>query len=356
MLDLLAKLEAISDRFREVEKSIGDPDLIANNIAYRDAMREYKRLEPIAEHCKLFRAVWDDLAQAKEWAKSDDPDYREMGSEEISPLQEKLEEMVLTSREMLLPRDEADDRDVVLEVRAGTGGDEAAIFAGELVRMYLRHVESKGWKHTFVSSSEGTVGGVKEAVINLSGEGVYGWLKFESGVHRVQRVPATESQGRVHTSAATVAILPVAEEVDVELKVSDLRRDTYRASGAGGQHVNKTESAVRLTHLPTGIVVECQDGRSQHKNLEHAMQVMRTRLFEKERQKQDDERSENRKVLVSSGDRSAKIRTYNFPQGRVTDHRIGFTSHALPAILAGDLTEVIEALHLAEKAELLKNL
>ncbi len=356
MLDLLAKLEAISDRFREVEKSIGDPDLIANNNAYRDAMREYKRLEPIAEHCKLFRAVWDDLAQAKEWAKSDDADYREMGSEEILPLQAKLEEIVLTAREMLLPRDEADDRDVVLEVRAGTGGDEAAIFAGELVRMYLRHVESKGWKHTFVSSSEGTVGGVKEAVINLSGEGVYGWLKFESGVHRVQRVPATESQGRVHTSAATVAILPVAEEVDVELKVSDLRRDTYRASGAGGQHVNKTESAVRLTHLPTGIVVECQDGRSQHKNLEHAMQVMRTRLFEKERQKQDDERSENRKVLVSSGDRSAKIRTYNFPQGRVTDHRIGFTSHALPAIIAGDLTEVIEALHLAEKAELLKNL
>jgi len=356
MEDLLAKLEAISDRFREVEKSIGDPDLIANNNAYRDAMREYKRLEPIAEHAKLFRAVWDDLTQAKEWAKSDDADYREMGSEEIPKLQAKLEEIVLISREMLLPRDEADDRDVVLEVRAGTGGDEAAIFAGELVRMYLRHVESKGWKHTFVSSSEGTVGGVKEAVINLSGEGVYGWLKFESGVHRVQRVPATESQGRVHTSAATVVILPVAEEVDVELKVSDLRRDTYRASGAGGQHVNKTESAVRLTHLPTGLVVECQDGRSQHKNLEHAMQVMRTRLFEQERQKQDAERSENRKVLVSSGDRSAKIRTYNFPQGRVTDHRIGFTSHALPSILAGDLTEVIEALHLAEKAELLKNL
>jgi peptide chain release factor 1 len=257
---------------------------------------------------------------------------------------------------MLLPRDETDDRDVVLEVRAGTGGDEAALFAGELLRMYIRHIESKGWTHTFVSSSEGTSGGVKEAVVNLSGDGVYGWLKFESGVHRVQRVPSTESQGRVHTSAATVAILPVAEEVDVELKVSDLRRDTYRASGAGGQHVNKTESAVRLTHLPTGLVVECQDGRSQHKNLEHAMSVMRTRLFEQERQKQDSERSESRKQLVSSGDRSAKIRTYNFPQGRVTDHRIGFTSHALTTILDGDLTEVIEALHLAEKAELLKNI
>jgi peptide chain release factor 1 len=356
MEELLVKLEAIGDRFREVEKSIGDPDLIADNNAYRDAMREYRRLEPIAEHAGKFRAVWDDLAQAKEWAASEDVDYREMGREEIAPLQEKLEKITLIAREMLLPRDEADDRDVVLEVRAGTGGDEAAIFAGELVRMYLRHIESKGWKHTFVSSSEGTVGGVKEAIINLSGEGVYGWLKFESGVHRVQRVPATESQGRVHTSAATVAILPVAEEVDVELKVSDLRRDTYRASGAGGQHVNKTESAVRLTHIPTGIVVECQDGRSQHKNLEHAMQVMRSRLFEQERLKQEEERSENRKVLVSSGDRSAKIRTYNFPQGRVTDHRIGFTSHALSSILAGNLTEIIEALHLAEKAELLKNL
>ena len=356
MEELLVKLEAIGDRFREVEKSIGDPDLIADNNAYRDAMREYRRLEPIAEHAGKFRAVWDDLAQAKEWAASEDVDYREMGREEIAPLQEKLEKITLIAREMLLPRDEADDRDVVLEVRAGTGGDEAAIFAGELVRMYLRHIESKGWKHTFVSSSEGTVGGVKEAIINLSGEGVYGWLKFESGVHRVQRVPATESQGRVHTSAATVAILPIAEEVDVELKVSDLRRDTYRASGAGGQHVNKTESAVRLTHIPTGIVVECQDGRSQHKNLEHAMQVMRSRLFEQERLKQEEERSENRKILVSSGDRSAKIRTYNFPQGRVTDHRIGFTSHALSSILAGNLTEIIEALHLAEKAELLKNL
>jgi|TARA_B110000116_G_scaffold259612_1_gene261893 peptide chain release factor 1 len=354
--DLLNKLEAIGDRFREVEKAIGDPELIANNNAYRDAMREYRRLEPIAEHATFFRGLWDELSQAKEWAASSDEEERAMGKEEIPLLQSKLEAATLTAKEMLLPRDEADDRDVVLEVRAGTGGDEAAIFAGELLRMYLRHVETKGWSHTFVSTSEGTVGGVKEAVVQLSGEGVYGWLKFESGVHRVQRVPATESQGRVHTSAATIVILPVAEEVDVELKTSDLRRDTYRASGAGGQHVNKTESAVRLTHLPTGIVVECQDGRSQHKNLDHAMSVMRTRLFERERQKQDAERSENRKQLVSTGDRSAKIRTYNYPQGRVTDHRIGFTSHALSSIIAGDLTEIIEALHLAERTELLKNL
>jgi|TARA_B110000444_G_C18846878_1_gene602585 peptide chain release factor 1 len=354
--DLLNKLEAIGDRFREVEKSIGDPELIANNNAYRDAMREYRRLEPIAAHATFFRGVWDELIQAKEWASSSDDEERTMGKEEIPLLNAKLDAATLKAREMLLPRDEADDRDVVLEVRSGTGGDEAAIFAGELLRMYLRHVESKGWSHTFVSSSEGTVGGVKEAIVRLSGEGVYGWLKFESGVHRVQRVPATESQGRVHTSAATIVILPVAEEVDVELKTSDLRRDTYRASGAGGQHVNKTESAVRLTHLPTGIVVECQDGRSQHKNLDHAMSVMRTRLFERERQKQEAERSENRKQLVSTGDRSAKIRTYNYPQGRVTDHRIGFTSHALSSIIAGDLTEVIEALHLAERTELLKNL
>ena len=356
MEDLLKKLEAIGDRFREVEKSIGDPQLIADNKAYRDAMREYRRLEPIAEHALAFRGVWDDLAQAEEWANSDDEEFKMLGKEEIPVLKTKLEDFAQTAREMLLPRDEADDRDVVLEVRAGTGGDEAAIFAGELLRMYIRHAESKGWKHEFVSSTEGTAGGFNKAVIRLSGEGVYGWLKFESGVHRVQRVPATESQGRVHTSAATVAILPVAEEVDVELKVSDLRRDTFRASGAGGQHVNKTESAVRLTHLPTGIVVECQEGRSQHANLDHAMEVMRTKLFEMERMKQEEERSESRKKLVSTGDRSAKIRTYNFPQGRVTDHRIGFTSHALNAIIGGELNEVIEALHMAEKAELLKNL
>ena len=219
-----------------------------------------------------------------------------------------------------------------------------------------KYVQKKKWKLEIINISKSEAGGYKEVIFLVNGNDIYSYLKYESGVHRVQRVPSTESQGRVHTSAATVAILPVAEEVDVELKVSDLRRDTYRASGAGGQHVNKTESAVRLTHLPTGLVVECQDGRSQHKNLEHAMSVMRTRLFEQERQKQDSERSENRKQLVSSGDRSAKIRTYNFPQGRVTDHRIGFTSHALTTILAGDLTEVIEALHLAEKAELLKNI
>jgi peptide chain release factor 1 len=241
----------------------------------------------------------------------------------------------------------------MIEFRAGTGGDEAAIFAGDLFRMYQKHCTEKGWTWSLVSANEGTAGGFKEVVARVEGEGVYGWLKFESGVHRVQRVPNTESQGRVHTSAATVAVLPVAEAVDVDLNVSDIRRDTFRASGAGGQHVNKTESAVRLTHGPSGIVVECQDGRSQHQNYEHALEVLRTRLFERERERIAADQAQKRKSLVSTGDRSAKIRTYNFPQGRVTDHRIHFTSHALPAILGGDLTQVIEALRMAEQAELL---
>ena len=265
----------------------------------------------------------------------------------------KLEAGFEEARILLLPKDEVDDRPVMMEFRAGTGGDEAAIFAGDLYRMYQRHCEGKGWRWNLVNANEGTAGGFKEITVRVEGEGVYGWLKFESGVHRVQRVPETESQGRVHTSAATVAVLPVAEDVDVQLDLTDVRRDTYRASGAGGQHVNKTESAVRLTHEPTGIVVECQDGRSQHQNYEHALEVLRTRLFERERERQIAERAEQRKSLVSTGDRSAKIRTYNYPQGRVTDHRIGFTSHALNAIMGGDLEAVIDALRLAEQAELL---
>jgi peptide chain release factor 1 len=243
-----------------------------------------------------------------------------------------------------------------LEVRAGTGGDEAALFAGDLVKMYLRHADQKGWRHEWVSASEGTVGGFKEAVVRLEGEGVFGWLKFERGVHRVQRVPETESQGRVHTSAATVAVLPLAQDVDVELSMNDVRKDTFRASGAGGQHVNKTESAIRLTHVPTGLVVECQDGRSQHQNFERALEVLRSRLFDRAREEAEAERAAERKSQVSTGDRSAKIRTYNFPQGRVTDHRIGLTLHALPSVLGGELTELIEALHVADRAERLKSL
>ena len=255
----------------------------------------------------------------------------------------------------MLPKDEADDRAAVLEVRAGTGGDEAALFAGDLFRMYLRFIESRGWHSEVVSANEGAAGGYKEVIARVDGDGAYGALKFESGVHRVQRVPATESQGRIHTSAATVAVLPVAEDVDVVLNLADVRRDTYRSSGAGGQHVNKTESAVRLTHLPTGVVVECQEGRSQHANYDRALEVLRSRLFDLARTAQRDAEAATRKTLVSTGDRSAKIRTYHFAQGRVTDHRIGWTSHALGAVLDGDLAPLIGALQAAEQAELLAN-
>jgi peptide chain release factor 1 len=352
---LLAKLVSVRDRFREVEKLVGDPDVISDQTAYRELMREYRRLEPIVQHAEMMERVHLDVEQAKKWLSGNDADYKELAREELPALESKLRETYEDGRIMLLPRDSADDRSAMLEVRAGTGGDEAALFAGEVYRMYLRYAEQAGWKVEFISAQEGTVGGYKEVVARIEGDGVYGRLKFESGVHRVQRVPETESQGRVHTSASTVAILPVAEEFDVELNLSDVRRDTFRASGAGGQHVNKTESAVRLTHLPTGIVVECQDGRSQHANYDHALQVLRTRLYEAERDRRRSEQAAERKSLVSTGDRSAKIRTYNFPQGRVTDHRIGLTLHALPAILGGDLNPLLDALHLAEQTELLKH-
>jgi peptide chain release factor 1 len=316
-------------------------------------MREYKRLGQIVTHHRLLVSLETELTQAEEWLAGDDLEFRELAQEEAPELVRRLAEAYEAGKIMLLPRDEVDDRPVMIEFRAGTGGDEAALFAGDLFRMYQKHCEQKGWSWSMVNANEGTAGGFKEAVARVEGDGVYGWLKFESGVHRVQRVPDTESQGRVHTSAATVAVLPVAEDVDVDLNVTDIRRDTFRASGAGGQHVNKTESAVRLTHGPSGIVVECQDGRSQHQNYERALEVLRTRLFERERERIAADQAEKRKSLVSTGDRSAKIRTYNFPQGRVTDHRIHFTSHALPAILGGELTAVIEALRMAEQAELL---
>ena len=349
----MQKLASISDRFQEVEKQVGDPEVIADQRKYRDLMREYKHLGPIVDHFNQLSAWRADRDQAEEWAEGDDADFKELAEIELPEIKSKLEAGLEEACILLLPKDEVDDRPVMMEFRAGTGGDEAAIFAGDLYRMYQRHCEGKGWRWELVNANEGTAGGFKEITVRVEGEGVYGWLKYESGVHRVQRVPETESQGRVHTSAATVAVLPVAEDVDVKLDLTDVRRDTYRASGAGGQHVNKTESAVRLTHEPTGIVVECQDGRSQHQNYEHALEVLRTRLFEREREKQISEQAEQRKSLVSTGDRSAKIRTYNYPQGRVTDHRIQFTSHALTAIMGGDLEAVINALRLAEQAELL---
>ena len=352
----VAKLQRISDRFREVEKRVSDPAVAADQEAFASLMMEHRRLKPMASKADELVASLQHWDEAASLASSDDEEMKAMAASELLRLTEVLEQGVKEAKWMMLPHDDADDRNAILEVRAGTGGDEAALFAGDLVRMYLKHAEDKGWKHIWVGASEGTVGGFKEAVIRLEGEGVFGWLKFECGVHRVQRVPATESQGRVHTSAATVAVLPVAREVDMSLNLNDVRKDTFRASGAGGQHVNKTESAVRLTHIPTGTVVECQDGRSQHQNHERALEVLRSRLYDAARAEAEAERAANRKSQVSTGDRSAKIRTYNFPQGRVTDHRIGLTVHTLPSVLSGELDPVIEALHVADRAERLKNL
>ena len=352
----VSKLQGIADRFAEVEKRVSDPAVASDMDLFKSLMVEHRRLRPMAEKANQLVRNLADWDEANAWVHSEDSEMKAIGESEKNRIAEILEKGVEEAKWMLLPHDSADDRDAILEVRAGTGGDEAALFAGDLVRMYLKHSEERGWKHVWVSASEGTVGGFKEAVVRLEGDGVFGWLKFERGVHRVQRVPETESQGRVHTSAATVAVLPVAREVDVDLNMNDVRKDTFRSSGAGGQHVNKTESAVRLTHLPTGTVVECQDGRSQHQNFERALEVLRSRLYDAARESAEAERAAERKSQVSTGDRSAKIRTYNFPQGRVTDHRIGLTLHALPAILGGDLNPVIEALQVADRADRLKNL
>ena len=352
----VAKLQSIADRFAEVEKRVSDPDVVADRVKLRDLMVEHKRLKPMAVKAASLVATLRDWDEAQAWIQSEDTDMRTLGEAELPALQAALSEGVEEAKWMLLPHDATDDRDAILEIRAGTGGDEASLFAGDLVRMYLKHADEKGWNHQWLQASEGTVGGFKQAVLRLEGEGVFGWLKFERGVHRVQRIPDTESQGRVHTSAATVAVLPVAREVDVALNLNDVRKDTFRASGAGGQHVNKTESAVRLTHVPTGTVVECQDGRSQHQNYEWALEELRTRLYDAARAEAEAARAAERKSQVSTGDRSAKIRTYNFPQGRVTDHRIGLTVHALQAVMQGQLQEVIEALHVADRAEQLKNL
>lgn len=355
MDDLIKKLSAIHDRFLEVGKSIVDPEIITDQKRYTVLMREYKELEKLVEVYKEYKNVVDNIASSKEViAEEEDPELKEMAKEELDALLPRQDEMREEIKVMLIPKDPEDTKDVIVEIRAGAGGDEASIFAGDLFRMYNKYCENKGWKFEVLGVNEGTAGGYKEISFSVSGEEVYGILKYESGVHRVQRVPATESQGRVHTSAATVAVLPEADEVDVELNMTDVKKDTYRSSGAGGQHVNKTESAVRLTHLPTGVVVECQEGRSQHKNYEKALTVLRSRLYEKELQKKEAERAAERKSLVSTGDRSAKIRTYNYPQGRVTDHRINLTLYNLQNIVDGEIQEIIDALKLAENAEKLQ--
>ncbi|MFY0674316.1 MAG: peptide chain release factor 1 [Bacteroidia bacterium] len=354
-MELLDKLEEIKLRYEEVGKELMNPEVASDVKRFASLNREYTQLKSIVDAQTEYKNLLSNMETNKEILKTEkDPEFVEMAKMELDEIEEQLPLKEDAIKMMLVPEDPEDNKSAIVEVRAGTGGDEASIFAGDLYRMYQRYSEKRGWKFDLVSFNEGTSGGFKEISFSLSGDGVYGTMKYESGVHRVQRVPQTESQGRVHTSASSVAVLPEAEAVDVELNMSDVKKDTYRASGAGGQHVNKTESAVRLTHIPTGIVVECQDGRSQHKNYDKALTVLRTRLYEKELQKHMDAVASKRKTMVSTGDRSAKIRTYNYPQGRITDHRIGFTSYNLQAFMDGEIDDVLEALKVAENAEKLK--
>ncbi|HSV77200.1 MAG TPA: peptide chain release factor 1 [Bacteroidales bacterium] len=352
---LLEKLQAINSRYEEVARLINDPGIVSDMKRYIALSKENKDLIPIITAYKDYKNILDNIKSTREiLAMEKDPEFRELAKVELDHLQEREKTLEEEIRILLIPVDPQDEKNAIVEIRAGTGGDEAAIFAGDLYRMYLKFSESKGWKTEVVYMNDGTSGGFKEVIFNVSGDGVYGLLKYESGVHRVQRVPQTETQGRVHTSAATVAVLPEADEFDVELKQSDIRKDTFCSSGPGGQSVNTTYSAVRLTHIPTGIVVSIQDQKSQIKNLEKAMSVLRTRLYDLEYKKYLDEISSKRKTMVSTGDRSAKIRTYNFPQGRMTDHRIGLTMYNLSVIMNGDIQEIIDSLQVAENAEKLK--
>jgi peptide chain release factor 1 len=355
MQDLLGKLEAIHFRFIEVGKMITDPDIISDMDRYVKLNKEYRDLEEVDTAYKNYKNILDNLKSAKELLEIEtDPEMREMAKMEIDSLETQRPELEEAIKVLLIPKDPEDDKNAILELRAGTGGDEACIFVEDVFRMYTMYFKEMGWQYDILNSSEGGTKGYKEISMEVTGAGIYGMLKFESGVHRVQRVPETESQGRVHTSAITVAVLPEAEEVDFDLDMNDVRKDTFRASGAGGQHINKTESAIRLTHIPTGVVVECQDGRSQHKNLEKAISVLRSRLYQLELDRVQSERAAQRKTLVSTGDRSAKIRTYNYPQGRITDHRINKTMYNLGAFMNGDIQEMIDSLKMAENAEKMK--
>ena len=355
MNNLLEKLEAIYARWLEIGEEITKPEVMADMKLFIKRSKDYKDLQPVVEAYKQYKNVIENIANTKEIiATEKDEEFREMAKSELDSFlsqRDKLEEDI---RVLLLPSDPQDSKNAQVEIRAGTGGDEASIFAGDLFRMYQHYCDKKGWKIEVLSMTEGTVGGYKEIVFNITGDGVYGLMKYESGVHRVQRVPQTEAQGRVHTSAASVVVLPEADEFDVELKQSDIRKDTYCSSGPGGQSVNTTYSAVRLTHIPTGIVVAIQDEKSQLKNLDKAMKVLRNRLFELEYKKYLDEVASKSKTMVSTGDRSAKIRTYNYPQNRVTDHRINLTMYNLVGFMDGDIQETIEALQVAENAEKLK--
>lgn len=339
------KLESVSDRFEEIAGLLADPDIIGDQNQFRDLSKEYSRIEPVVQLFKNYEGLLGDISAADEMAADSDAELRKMGQDELVGLRQQEETLLLDLQKSLIPADPHDGANVYLEIRAGTGGDEAAIFSGDLFRMYSRYAETHGWSIEIVNAREGEHGGYKEIISRVSGSNIFAKLKFESGAHRVQRVPATESQGRIHTSACTVAVLPEPDEVEeTDINPADLRVDTYRASGAGGQHVNKTDSAVRLTHLPSGIVVECQDERSQHKNRARAMSLLQARLLDTQVAAQEAEHAEKRKLLVGSGDRSERIRTYNYPQGRVTDHRINLTLYKLDEIIEGGLEQVIEPL------------
>ena len=352
---MLDQLEAIRERFNEVSQQIVQPEAVSDQKRFMKLSKEYKDLEKIVAQYKAYTQLLEEIENAKQIVATEkDEDFRDLAKAELDELLPRREELEELLKEMLMPKDPNDSKNVILEIRGGTGGDEAAIFAGDIFRMYQRFCEKMGWRMSLVDFTEGTSGGYKEIVTEIEGEDVYGKLKFESGVHRVQRVPATETQGRIHTSAASVAVLPEAEEVDVDINMNDIRKDTFCSSGAGGQSVNTTYSAVRLTHIPTGLVVQCQDERSQLKNFDKALTVLRSRLYEIELKKHNEAIASQRKTMVGSGDRSDKIRTYNYPQSRVTDHRIGLTTHNLPAVMDGDIGDFIEQLRIAENAERLK--
>ena len=353
---MLDKLEGVRKRYEDITQRLSDPATVADQALYRKLSKEHNGLTPLVQTYERYLKVRQELTDQETLVDdpAEDPELKEMAEEEIPALRESLETLTEELKTLLLPKDPLDHNDVILEIRAGAGGDEAALFVGDLLRMYQRYAEESGWRTEQLSSSPSEMGGFKEVVVSIEGDQIYGRMKYESGVHRVQRVPATESQGRIHTSTATVAVLPESDEVEVEISPADLRIDVFRASGPGGQSVNTTDSAVRITHVPTGIVAQSQDEKSQHKNKAKALKVLSARIYEKMREEQERKEAEQRRSMVGTGDRSERIRTYNYPQGRITDHRIGLTLHRLPQVLEGDLEELTEALRSHDRAMLLQ--